>query len=242
LRGRQCLALGLSVRGRLQWEVTSRLANGLALVFDMDGVLIDSNPVHCQAWETFNRRFGLEMSEAMRQGIYGRRNDQIVRELFGDSLSAEEISARGAAKEELYREMISSRIEDILVPGLRAFLERYSNGPMAVATNAEPANLDFFLDRAGLRSYFRVAVDGSQVANPKPHPEIYLRTADLLGMAPRNCIIFEDSYYGVEAGLASGGRVIGLSTTHGNLPGAVITIDNFLNGDLERWLEAQRAA
>ncbi len=221
--------------------MTSRLANGLALVFDMDGVLVDSNPVHTEAWETFNRRFGLAMSEAMHQRIYGRRNDQIVRDLFGDSLTAEEVVSRGAAKEELYREMISSRIEEILVPGLRAFLEWHRGDPMAVATNAETANLDFILDRAGLRPYFRAAIDGSQVTHPKPHPEIYLRAADQLGIAPANCIIFEDSYYGVEAALAAGGRVIGVRTTHGNLPGAAITIDNFLNGDLERWLQAQRA-
>jgi beta-phosphoglucomutase len=220
-------------------KTNSGLAEGLALVFDMDGVLVDSNPVHCQAWEVFNRRYGLETTEAMRWSMYGKRNDEIVREYFGEELAPQEVSARGAAKEQLYREMIAARIEEILVPGLRAFLELHRDDLMAVASNAEPENLDFVLDRAGLRSYFRVVVDGHQARYPKPHPELYLRTAELLGVAPVNCLIFEDSYYGVEAARAAGARVIGVLTTHGDLPGVALTIDNFGNGVLAQWLRAQ---
>src|SRR5580658_7447281 len=99
-----------------------RLAKGLALVFDMDGVLVDSNPTHVKAWEIFNRRYGLETTEAMRQNMYGRRNDEIIREFFGRELPAEDVFARGAAKEELYRELIADGIEEILMPGIRAFL------------------------------------------------------------------------------------------------------------------------
>jgi len=220
-------------------KTSSGLAEGLALVFDMDGVLVDSNPIHCQAWEVFNRRYGLETTEAMRLSMYGKRNDEIVREFFGKGLAPEEVLERGAAKEQLYREMIASRIEEILVPGLRPFLELHRGDPMAVATNAEPENLDFVLDRAGLRSYFRVVVDGHQARYPKPHPELYLRTAERLGVAPENCLIFEDSYYGIEAARAAGARVIGVLTTHGDLPGATFTIDNFGNGELAQWLCAQ---
>jgi len=136
-------------------------------------------------------------------------------------------------------EMIAARIEEILVPGLRAFLELHRDDPMAVASNAERENLDFVLDRARLRSYFRVVVDGHQARHPKPHPELYLRTAQLLGVAPVNCLIFEDSYYGVEAARVAGARVIGVLTTHGDLPGTALTIDNFGNGDLAQWLRAQ---
>src|SRR5581483_3802664 len=103
----------------------------------MDGVLVDSNPIHREAWTVFNRRYGVETTEAMHQRMYGKRNDQIVRDFFGEDLSAEEVFARGAAKEQLYREMIANRLEEILVPGLRDFLERYENIPKAIATNAE---------------------------------------------------------------------------------------------------------
>ena len=207
----------------------------------MDGVLINSNPVHGEVWEIFCGRYGLKLSDALRQRLYGRRNDEIVRELFGPELSSADVLEKGAAKELLYREAISERVEEMLVPGLKPFLERYRHVPMAVATNAEPANLEFLLDRAGLRGYFRAAVDGYQVLYPKPHPDIYLRAAELLEVAPANCIVLEDSHHGIQAARAAGTRVIGVSTTYGDLPGAALTIDNFLNRNLEPWLQAQRA-
>jgi len=212
------------------------------LIFDMDGVLVDSNPMHREAWVAYNRTFGLETTDAMHQRMYGKRNDRIIRDFFGDSLSPEEVAARGAAKEELYREMIGDRIEEMLVPGLRDFLDRYPEVPKAVASNAEPANVNFLLDHANLRRYFQVVVDGHQVANPKPHPEIYLRAAGLLGARPAQCIVLEDSYSGVEAARAAGMRVIGVRTTYDNLPGTELTVDNFESGVLTEWLTAQRRA
>jgi beta-phosphoglucomutase family hydrolase len=223
-------------------QTETPLAHGLALIFDMDGVMVDSNPLHREAWIAFNRRYGLETSEAMLQGMYGRRNDLIVRDFFGDSLSPEEVAARGAAKEELYRQMVAGRVEKMLVPGLRVFLDFYRGVPMAVASNAEPENVNFLLDRAGLRPYFRVVVDGHQARHPKPHPEIYLRAAAKLDIAPPNCIVFEDSHTGIAAARAAGMRVIGIRTTERHLPGADITADNFLNGSLTSWIRAQERA
>ena len=185
----------------------------------MDGVIVDSNPQHRLAWEAFNRRYGLETTEDMHRRMYGRRNDQIVRDFFGEHLSDDEVAARGFAKEALYREMIADRIESMLVPGLREFLDRHRDTPKAVASNAEPANVDFLLDRAGLRPYFRVVVDGHQVTRPKPYPDIFLRAAGLLGVPPAECLVFEDSHSGVEAAQAAGMKIIGLRTTEVNLPG-----------------------
>jgi beta-phosphoglucomutase len=215
------------------------LAPGLSLIFDMDGVIVDSNPVHRQAWAAFNLRNGLETTEEMQQGMYGKRNDQIVRYFFGEGLSPEEVARRGAAKEELYREMLRDRLEEILVPGIREFLKRYCDVPKALATNGELANVDFLLDGAGFRPYFQAVVNGQQVRHPKPHPEIYQRAAELLETEPGNCIVFEDSYSGVEAARAAGMRIVLVSTTHGNLPGASFSVDNFHSGELSAWLAAQ---
>ena len=215
------------------------LAPGLALIFDMDGVLLNSNPVHREAWAAFNRRYGLETTEEMHHFMYGKRNDAIVRGFFGSDLPDEEVHARGAAKEALYRKMIEGSLEESLVPGVRQFLEDYRDAPKAVASNAEPDNVNLLLDRSGLRAYFQVVVNGHEVQNPKPHPEIYLRTSDLLGVAPANCIVFEDSHSGVEAAVAAGMRVIGISTTYDNLPSTMISVDNFLSGDIQRWLAHQ---
>ena len=211
----------------------------IALIFDMDGVIVDSNPMHRESWARFNLRYGVETTEAMHQRMYGKRNDDIVRDFFGDTLSAEEVAARGKAKEALYREMIAGRLEEMLVPGVRGFLERHRGTPMALASNAEPENVNFLLDRAGLRPYFRAVVDGHQVSRPKPEPDVYLRAAELLGVEPPRAVVFEDSPAGVAAGVAAGMTVIGLCTTYVNLPGTLFSIDNFLSGELERWLKAK---
>jgi beta-phosphoglucomutase len=223
-------------------RAAARLAEGLALIFDMDGVIIDSNPAHRQSWAAFNRLHGIETTEEMHQRMYGKRNDDIVRDFFGSHLTDEQVTAMGAAKEEMYRKMIADRVEDLLVPGLRDFLEELQGAPMAVASNAEPANVDFLLDRAGLRRYFRAVVDGHQVSNPKPDPEVYLKAAGLLHTAPANCIVFEDSYSGVEAAQAAGMRIVGVRTTHVNLPSTSINVDNFFSGYLRTWLASQGAS
>jgi beta-phosphoglucomutase family hydrolase len=213
--------------------------HSLALIFDMDGVMVDSNPMHRAAWTLFNSRYGVSTTEAMHGRMYGRRNDEIVRDFFGEGLSPQEAAARGKAKEALYREMISGRVEEMLVPGLKPFLERHREMRMGVASNAEPENVALLLDGAGLRPYFQAVVDGHQVKNPKPHPDVYLRAAELLETEPAKCIVFEDSPSGVAAGVAAGMQVIGLRTTFDNLPSTILTIDNFFSGDLEAWLEAQ---
>lgn len=213
-----------------------------ALIFDMDGVLIDSNPFHCRAWETFNRRYGIETTAKMHQRMYGKRNDQIVRDVYGDTLDDAEVFERGRAKEALYREMAASHLEEIIVPGVREFLGRYQYLPKAIATNADTENVNFVLDCAKLRAHFHAVVDGDQVERPKPYPDIYLRAAELLGVRAENCVVFEDSHSGVAAAVAAGMRVIGLATTHVNLPGTSLTVDNFSSRDLGLWLEAQNRA
>jgi beta-phosphoglucomutase family hydrolase len=209
-----------------------------ALIFDMDGVIVDSNPHHRLAWEAFNLRYGIYTTEQMHQRMYGRRNDQIVRDFFGQSLSDEEVATRGFAKEALYREMIAGQVEAMLLPGLREFLQKHADLPKAVASNAEPANVDFLLDSSGLRPFFQVVLNGHQVQHPKPNPEIYLLASELLGVPPERCLVFEDSHSGVEAAKAAGMPVIGISTTHGYLPRTELTIDNFISRDLEVWLVA----
>ena len=221
-----------------------RIRTGLALIFDMDGVILDSNPIHREAWRLYNRRFGIETDEAMEQRMYGKRNDEIVRDFFGSDLDPARVAAHGAAKESLYREMMASRLSESLVGGVTDFLQRGAGAPTGLATNAEPANVDFVLDgvRVGntpLRSCFRAVVDGHQVSRPKPDPEAYLRIAELLGVDPRNCVVFEDSHSGVEAARAAGARVVGVRTTYHEFKNIDLSVDHFRNPELEKWIEAQ---
>lgn len=212
----------------------------LAFIFDLDGVIVDSTSLHIEVWERYLEPYGID-SGGIREKMHGKRNDEIVRELFGEGLGEAELHAHGAAKEVLYREMITPQLERKLVPGIREFLERYRDFPIGLASNAEPANVACVLDNAGLRSYFRAVVDGHQVRRPKPFPDVYLKAVELLGAPAGRCIVFEDSAPGVLAALSAGTRVIGLTTTCDELPGVELAVADFQDPELERWLRPQIA-
>lgn len=215
------------------------IADGLGLIFDMDGVILHSNPVHLQAWGRYLEAKGFPSDALQPEKMYGKRNDQILSTLF-PLATREEIAEQSNEKEIIYRELMGPQIEDHLTLGLRDILEANRDRPIGLGTNAERANADFVLDLAGIRPYFQTQVDGWMVENPKPSPDIYLRVAQDLGLAPRNCIIFEDSYSGVSAGLAAGARVVGVTSTHEDFPQLDLHIADFTHLSLADWLSRQR--
>ena len=209
----------------------------MALVFDLDGVIIDSMPLHMEAWRMYLARSG-KPSDDIESRMHGRRNDDIVAQFIGANLSRQEIFEHGAAKERLFRAMMKPHLQRYLVAGVVPFIERLNGMPIGLASNAEPANIDFVLDGLGLRSRFRVIVDGHQVRRPKPFPEIYLRAADLLEVRIADCVIFEDSPAGIEAARASGARVVGIQTHPGELPRVDLLIRDFLDPSLDHWMHS----
>ena len=115
-------------------------------------------------------------------GCTAKRNSELVNDLIDSNLTEDIVFAHGAEKERVFREMMLERgIDQYRIPGLPEFLDRHRNVPMAIGSNAEPANINFILDHFGLRPYFKVAVNGHQVDRPKPFPDIYLKAAELLG-------------------------------------------------------------
>ena len=207
----------------------------------MDGVLVHSTGLHMQAWVTYLERHGIADTSVIYR-MLGKRNDQIVGEIFGHDLPVDVMREHGAAKERLFRELMAPVLEQHYVAGARELLHAaHRQGiPLALASNAEPQNVDFVLDGSNLRALFSVIVDGHQVTNAKPHPEIFLTAAARLGVAPRNCIIFEDSPGGVQAGLSSGGRVVALLTTERECRQAALAIADFTDPRLVPWLAVQR--
>ena len=182
-------------------------------IFDMDGVLIDSNPTHTIALRQFCKEHGFELTEQqLREKIYGRTNRDWLKNLFGD-LSEETIRRYADEKEALFRKIY----HDIApLAGLIGFLKKMDavGIPRAIATSAPRANVDFTIGHTGIGPYFQTILDDSFVTIGKPHPEIYLKSAAALGLEPRNCVVFEDSLSGVKAGKAAGCKVVGLTTTH----------------------------
>ena len=220
--------------------VSSALSQGLALIFDLDGVLVHSMPLHTEAWHTYLKTMGIEIPD-LETRMHGKRNAELVRDLIGGDLSDDVIFNHGAAKEQLWREMmLAGGLDQYRVRGLAQFLQRYEKVPKAIGSNAEPANINFVLDHFGLRRYFDVTVDGPQVNRPKPAPDIYLKAAELLGVKPANCIVFEDSPTGIEAGRAAGMRLVGVETTPTRFQDVDLHIQDFADPRLENWLHAQR--
>jgi beta-phosphoglucomutase len=217
------------------------VSSGLALLFDIDGVLIQSNDIHTQAWEKYLHLHGIPVDvRAIYHRMHGRRNDEIVRDFFGDSLSVEQIDRHGADKEALYRQLMLAEFDAHVTAGVMEFLEKVRGVRAAVVSNAEPANVDFVLDRGGFRSYFQVIVDGHQVECPKPSPEIYLKAAGELHVDPRDCIVFEDSFSGVQAARSAGARVVGINVDDAVRPDVDLNIPDFHSPELIPWLKALR--
>lgn len=195
--------------------------------------------MHNRAWEVYLERHGRDSSQVQRR-MHGLRNDDIVRDFFGSGLDPRQVLEHGAAKERLYREMMAPVLEQHLIPGIRQILDGLRGAPMAVASNAEPANIEFVLEGAGISNRFHRVVDGHFVERPKPDPEIYLKAAEFIGVKPENCVIFEDSIPGIQAAVASGARVVALTTTLPHFEGAHLHVKNFLDPQLADWLSAQR--
>jgi beta-phosphoglucomutase len=208
--------------------------SSIAFVFDMDGVIIHSNPYHKIALHQFCEKYGYHLTEdQLRNKIYGRTNKQWISNLFERELQPEELHFYAEEKEGLFRNLIEKDIKAL--DGLEIFLGKMDalKIPRAIGTSAPKSNVDFVMAKTHLKKYFPVVLDDSFVENGKPHPEIYIKCAAALGFAPSNCIVFEDSLSGVEAGKASGAKVVGVATTHKHeeLAGTDFIIDDFQNLD-----------
>ncbi len=185
-----------------------------AVIFDMDGVLVDSNPFHRQAIGMFCKQHGFSLSEEeLRVKVYGRTNKEWITTLFG-TLSDEKLARYAEEKESLFRQLFAKHLEP--VKGLIDFLEQLKKEEIscAIATSAPPANVDFILSRIPIRGNFNAILDDRSITHSKPHPEIYLKAAGILGMLPADCVVIEDSLSGVASAKAAGCRVIGITTTH----------------------------
>jgi beta-phosphoglucomutase family hydrolase len=185
-----------------------------ALIFDMDGTIVDNMAYHQAAWVDFFRRRGRALDEAdffLRTA--GRLGHEILREFIEPALSAEDCERLHAAKDEVYRELYGPHLRTIA--GFERLIAdaKRAGAACAVATAASSANVRFTLDGLDLRRHFDAVVGGADVARGKPHPDVFLKAAAACGVAPEHCIVFEDAPLGVEAARRAGMRAVVLTTT-----------------------------
>ncbi len=184
-----------------------------ALIWDMDGVIVDSAPFHFAAWqEVFSRR-GAKFTHEDFIKLFGSRNDFIIRNVLGQDVSQEDIDSIAAEKEREFRSRIKGKAA--LLPGVSRLLNILKGKlKMALATSAPPENIDLILGELNLKECFDCVVSGHEVAESKPSPGIYSLAAQKLGADPRNCIVIEDSPLGVKAALAAGMKCLAVSNSH----------------------------
>ena len=203
-----------------------------AVLFDMDGVLIDNTNFHINAWLQFSQHHDRPITkEQYLENINGRVSADAMAYMFGRTVSPDELIEFTEEKEGIYRELYGPHLRP--TTGLIPFLDalKVENVPLAVGTSAPVSNVLFTLDGLSIRSYFDAIVDSSMIRHGKPNPEIYLTAADRVSIDPARCVVFEDALAGIEAGRRAGMTVIALATTHTHdelkNSGAALIVDDF---------------
>lgn len=185
-----------------------------AALFDMDGVLVNSNPFHIKKWmEYLDERHVPYVAEEVPKQILGLHNDDAFRAYFGDSMSPEELREAGEAIEARFRDVFRPHAKPL--PGVVRLLgELRAQGiPMAVASSGIRSNVEFMVDVLNIQPYFQFLITGDDVRAHKPDPEIYLAAARKLGADPAVCLGFEDSFAGVGAVKNAGMKCIAIAST-----------------------------
>jgi beta-phosphoglucomutase len=185
-----------------------------AVIFDIDGTIVDNMHLHAEAFAVFAERHGLPpLTTEDRARLDGRRNSEIFPILFKREVPREEWLAYEEEKEGLYRELSRGRLQPM--KGLQGLIERLraSGIAMALATSAPEANVTHTLRELGMSDVFAVIVRGDQVPRGKPAPDVFIEAARRLGMAPSECLVFEDAPMGIAAAQAAGMPVVALTTS-----------------------------
>jgi beta-phosphoglucomutase len=180
------------------------------VVFDFDGVIVDSHPVHKRAWKRLLESVGRTASDEQLQfALDGRKRDEILRHFLGE-LDSEQMVEYGRRKEHFFRDEAA----DVRpIDGLLNFVEDLEDAQMAlgVASSGSRSRIEFLLDRLDLRKHFGVVVTGNEVKQGKPDPALFLRVAQGLGLNPDELMAFEDAVSGVKAATSAGMKCIGIA-------------------------------
>ncbi|MFK8160826.1 MAG: HAD family hydrolase [Lewinella sp.] len=190
--------------------------NCQALLFDLDGTLVDNMMVHHRAWQRKLKELGLDYSlERVKAEIHGV-NLEILEDLFGDRFTHEEREKIAWDKEAAYREIFAADFAANIVPGALDFIRQaHELGvPMAIGTAGPKENAEFVVGNLGIGHLMGHLVHSGMVSKGKPDPEVFQQGADALGVDLKNCIIFEDSVTGAKAANNAGCPVVVLTTTH----------------------------
>lgn len=179
------------------------------VIFDIDGVLVDSNPLHFETWRSIGREDGFDFPESLFQETFGQTTRAILKDHWHRPLLDEEIRYFDDLKERLYRDIAADHLPTI--PGAVEFLKTlYASGfSLAVGSSGPGFNVDFVLERLGIKPYLKGWVSGTDVVHGKPAPDIFLAAAEKMNLIAERCIVIDDSESGVAAAKNANMKVVG---------------------------------
>ena len=185
-----------------------------ALIFDIDGTIIDSMPYHGRSWPIMLARHGIgdDHFELLRRSA-GRTGVELMRDIFGPDLEEARAQALVDEKEVIYREMFRPNFCEVagFVEFARAAKQRGLK--LALGTAGNPENIAFAVDGLGLHDFFDALVGAADVQRGKPNPDIFLEAARRMNVPPAQCVVFEDAPLGIEAARRAGMRAVALATS-----------------------------
>lgn len=219
-------------------------ADARAVLWDMDGTLVDSAALHWQAWQETFAAEGRPVTRDQFEATFGQRNDAVVRGFLGPDLTASQIERIAAAKEARYRDLVRTGGVAPL-PGVRRWLERLraAGWRQAVASSAPRLNLETLLEALDMAQYFDAVVSAEAIERGKPDPQIFLVAAAKLDVPPGRCIVVEDAPAGVEAGRRAGMRTVGVRGSRASLDAGLVvrTLAELPDGAFDALLAAPAA-
>jgi HAD superfamily hydrolase (TIGR01509 family) len=194
-----------------------------AVLWDMDGTLIDSADYHWIAWRDVLAGEGFELTRDRFAESFGRRNDATLRAYFGEDFPLEEIDRIGAIKEARYRDLVRTRGVEFL-PGVYSWLQLLKSGGwrQALASSAELLNIEAVLESLKVTGFFDAIVSAEDVQTGKPDPAVFLKAADRVSTAYHRCVVVEDAPAGVEAAHLAGMHAVGVQSSHSSLSADVV--------------------
>ncbi|MFW9946466.1 MAG: HAD family hydrolase [Candidatus Odinarchaeota archaeon] len=184
------------------------------VIFDMDGVLADTGPIHFISWVKMAKEIGYNFSKEFFESTFGQQSPTIVRKLVGHGIKQELVENWATRKEQYYREMVKNKLKPL--PGVKRIIQELkSHGlKLAVGSSGPRENVELLINTLELKKDFDVLISAAEVKNGKPAPDIFLLCAEKLKKEPKNCLVIEDAPVGIEAAKLAGMKSIGLTTTH----------------------------
>src|ERR1700761_9325227 len=186
-----------------------------ACIFDLDGVIVDTAVYHYKAWKKLANQLGFDITEHQNEqlkGVSRVRSLELILQWGGVTKTAAEQEELASLKNSWYVDMISHMTPAEILPGAKEFLEACHAAGLKTALGSASKNSMMILEKINMVDMFDAIIDGNKVSKAKPDPEVFLKGAEAVGVAPAECVVFEDAIAGVEAALAGGIKAVGIGS------------------------------